>query len=111
LQQIAAKYATILAVLLKMNKMKLKDTLYAGRKLEAPLSEEAQDSGSETKKTVKPLKAKSEVIVHKVKKGETLDRIAREYQTSVAALLKLNHMKIYDPLYAGQNLDIALKIP
>lgn len=111
LEKIAAKYDTKIAVLLKMNKMKLKDTLYASRKLEVPLSEEAQDSGSETKKTVKPLKAKSEVIVHKVKKGETLDKIAREYQTSVAALLKLNHMKIYDPLYAGQNLDIALKIP
>jgi N-acetylmuramoyl-L-alanine amidase len=49
--------------------------------------------------------------VYKVKKGDTLDKIARKYQTRVAVLLRLNHMKMRDPLYVGRELKIALKMP
>jgi N-acetylmuramoyl-L-alanine amidase len=44
---------------------------------------------------------------YRVKKGDTLESIARRYGTSVAILLKLNRMKSRDPLVVNR----VLKIP
>lgn len=44
---------------------------------------------------------------YKVKKGDTLAKIAERYKTNIAALLKLNHMKLDDPLY----VDREIKLP
>ncbi|MDE6370083.1 MAG: transglycosylase SLT domain-containing protein [Duncaniella sp.] len=45
---------------------------------------------------------------HKVKKGDTLDRIARQYGTTVAAIQAANGMK---PTNTRINIDQVLKIP
>ena len=51
--------------------------------------------------------ARAAVSRYRVKKGDTLEGIARRHQTSVAILMKLNRMKPRDPLLA----DRILKIP
>jgi len=67
-------------------------------------------------KTGHPLQAKAgktpsareECSIYRVKKGDTLGKIARIYNTSIAVLLKLNAMKLCDPLYAGRLLKIPV---
>lgn len=49
--------------------------------------------------------------VYKVKKGDSLDKIARKYQTSVAFLLRLNQMKMHDILYVGRELKVVCPTP
>jgi len=45
-------------------------------------------------------------ITYKIKKGDTLYSIAKKYQTTVAALKKLNRLKS-DKIYAGKTLIIS----
>ena len=52
--------------------------------------------------------AREEESAYRVKKGDTLGKIARIYNTSIAVLLKLNAMKLRDPLYAGRLLKIPV---
>lgn len=47
------------------------------------------------------------VALHLVKRGETLDGIARKYGTTLPVLLKLNNRKIDDPLLWG----LKIKVP
>lgn len=64
--------------------------------------------------TVEPAKTASEgsssgssdVVYHRVKKGETLSSIARKYHTTVSKLCKLNHIKETSILQIGQKLKV-----
>jgi LysM repeat protein len=47
------------------------------------------------------------LTTYRVKKGDTLDKIASRYDTTTAELLKLNNMKLKDPLW----VDRKLKVP
>lgn len=113
LDNIAKKHGTTIGVLLKMNKMKLKDPLYAGRMLKIP--DMGKDKAAPEKvKTArsapddKPVRKSAQSLsVYQVKKGDTLDKIARKNNTTIGALLKLNNMKMKDPLYAGKKLKMA----
>jgi len=106
LTRIAIKYDTTIVSLLKLNHMKLDDLLYVGRLLK--IRELAVDK----KERVVPLKVSApstrrpEIRTYKVKKGDTLTRIAIKYDTTTASLLKLNHMKLDDPLYTNQILRL-----
>jgi len=51
-------------------------------------------------------KGKAAKIVYKVKKGDTLGKIARKYQTQVSVLLELNHMKLRDNLYVDREIRL-----
>ncbi len=44
---------------------------------------------------------------HRVKRGETLQGIARRYGTTVAALCELNRMKPGDPLHVDRSLKVS----
>ena len=94
---IAGKHKTTLAVLLKLNEMKLKDPLYAGKKIKIP-------ANTQQKENSKKLQRRSYIV----KKGDTLDVIARKHKTTVAALMKMNESKKLSPLYADQKLDIPV---
>ena len=106
LTRIAVKYDTTVNALLKLNHMKLDDPLYADRLLKI------RELKVDKKERVVPLKVSApstrrpEIHTYKVKKGDTLTRIAVKYDTTVNALLKLNHMKLDDPLYANQILRL-----
>lgn len=110
LDKIASKNGTTLAVLLKMNQMKIKDPLHAGRKIKIPAlaDDTAADAKADTKKkkTREQRKAKSAKTYYTVRKGDTLDVIARKHHTTVAALKKMNGTKKLSPLHADQKLVI-----
>ena len=46
------------------------------------------------------------VTFYKVKKGDTLDKIAQRHNTTISALLKLNNMKMKEHLYVGRKLKV-----
>lgn len=45
---------------------------------------------------------------YRVKRGDTLNSIAREHSTTLTVLLKLNSLAISDPLYAGQKIRVPV---
>ncbi len=114
LDKIAKRHNTTISVLLKLNNMKMKEPLYVGRKLKIPVpekavSEEKKDeeftastSGAES---VSP-KPEAVTSVYKVKRGDSLDKIASRHNTTIGVLLKMNNMKMKEPLYVGRKLKI-----
>ncbi len=50
-------------------------------------------------------------IIYRVKRGDNLNTIARKHETNLSALLKLNQLKINDPLYAGRKLLVPAPKP
>ena len=57
-------------------------------------------------KTVKPQEPK--IVTYKVKKGDSLEKIARRYDMTLSSLLKLNNLKLHEPLYADRKIKIAV---
>jgi len=100
LDKIAKKNNTTIGVLLKLNKMKLQEPLYIGKKLKLPHTE--ANAGEAEKAAGK----KSKTYVYRVKKGDTLDKIARQCNTSVSELRRLNQIRRADVLYVDQKLRL-----
>lgn len=48
------------------------------------------------------------LVYYRVKKGETLVRIAREKGTTLSVLLKINNMGLHDNLLAGQKIKLPM---
>ncbi|MFA4917041.1 MAG: N-acetylmuramoyl-L-alanine amidase, partial [Syntrophales bacterium] len=101
LSKIAVKHNTTLQALLELNQMKLKDPLYVGRELK--IGESKADENVPLKADVSPAR-KTRVSTYKIKKGDTLSKIAVKHNTTLQALLELNQMKLKDPLYVGREL-------
>jgi N-acetylmuramoyl-L-alanine amidase len=106
---VAGHCNTKVALLLKLNNLKLEDPLFAGRKIMVPVNK----TENEEKIIVAALaqKDKSNVRkkpsrIYKVKKGDTLFLLAKNNSTTVQELLKLNNMKSSDPLLYGQKIKL-----
>ena len=50
--------------------------------------------------------ADSGPVIHRVKRGESLSIIAQKYGTTVAQLIRINHLRNANRIYAGQRLVI-----
>jgi lipoprotein YgeR len=82
----------------------------------APATQKAKTKSTKSVKPATPTKsatsaksadsAKGEKIVHTVKKGETLKRIAKNYGVSAKAIRKANHLKHKKELEVGQKIVI-----
>lgn len=59
------------------------------------------------KKAVDTPSVREEVSLYRVKKGDTLEKIAQRHATSVSILLRLNHIKPRDLLYVGRVIKIS----
>jgi membrane-bound lytic murein transglycosylase D len=113
---IANRYGVSAAELRKVNKLSRKTRLKSGRQLLIPLSGEEREVRAEAKASIKsPRKSRSTgaalradgLPVHKVRRGEVLDRIARQHGVSVASLMNWNQIKRADRIYPGQELLLA----
>jgi N-acetylmuramoyl-L-alanine amidase len=101
---IAKKYDTTVGVLLRLNDMKMEDPLYVGRILKI---QPATDGVDDDKKIIEPsVQDKRKFFVYKVKKGDTLAKLARDCKADINELLRLNHMKISDYLLINQKLKL-----
>ncbi|MBA4395986.1 MAG: hypothetical protein C0394_01150 [Syntrophus sp. (in: bacteria)] len=109
LAKIAKKHDTPLNVLLKINKMKLLDPLIAGRMIKINDMSLEKENATVVKKSPSSQKKKETFAYHRVKKGETLDIIARRNGTTIGELRQLNRMKPTDPLLADRKLKLPLQ--
>jgi LysM repeat protein len=118
LERIAKKHNTSLAALLRLNKMKLSDPLYSGRKVKIALQDvqtpDEQALPKAVEASVRPqkadetniLKEDTDILVYRVQQGDTLAKIAKKHDTPLNILLKVNKMKLSDPIYSGRVIKI-----
>jgi len=104
LEIIARKHETTINSLLKLNKMKPRDTIYAGKLI--IIREAEKNGGAEKTAYKKPEGSKPRTKIYIVKKGDSLDTIARKHKTTVGALKDLNQGKRLAPLYVDERLKI-----
>ena len=107
IDSIARKQGISIVELLKINQMKMEDTLYAGKKINIPAAGGSEpEAEQEQQREVLEKKTTADALKYKVKRGDTMEIIARKHETTITALLKLNNMKPRDPLYAGKVIKI-----
>ena len=80
-----------------IDRNKIKVTVVNGQTGTVEPAKTASDSSSS---------GSSDVVYHRVKKGDTLSAIARKYHTTVAKLCKLNHIKETTILQIGQKIKV-----
>jgi len=95
LSSIARKHDTNLRVLLNLNKMKMSDRLFVGRKIIVPVPG-AQDFEIPQKQLKK----------YTVKDGDTLFSLARSCSIMVDELRRLNNMSDTDMLLSGSRINL-----
>ena len=91
LWDIARMYGTTTSGLRKLNGLGRSSRIYPGQILKV--------SGS----------AGSNYVVYKVRRGDSLSRIAKKYRTSIARILAVNHLDDPDNIRAGQELRIKVR--
>jgi membrane-bound lytic murein transglycosylase D len=114
---IARHYGVSASELRKVNKLGRKTRLKSGRLLLIPLelqeresrasSEPAQDVVKKRRPSSKAQLRSDGLPVHKVRRGEVLDKIARLHGLSVAKLMVWNQLKRADRIFPGQELLLA----
>ncbi|OGP89840.1 MAG: hypothetical protein A2031_00410 [Deltaproteobacteria bacterium RBG_19FT_COMBO_43_11] len=90
LSSVARRFDTTVAILLKLNNLKLRDKIYVGRKILVPLN----TTGKNARR------------IYTVKKGDTLFSLAKKNTTTIQELLELNNMKRDDTLYLGKRIRL-----
>ncbi|MEN6638716.1 MAG: N-acetylmuramoyl-L-alanine amidase [Smithella sp.] len=93
LNAIARQHETSLAMLLKLNQMKISDSLHVGRKILVPVAQTETAGKRRLKK-------------YTVKKGDTLFSLAKSSSMTVDELRRLNHMMKDDVLCLGQKIKL-----
>ncbi|RKX29127.1 MAG: hypothetical protein DRP47_02570 [Candidatus Zixiibacteriota bacterium] len=89
LWDIARKYGTTTSYIRRLNSMGRSSRIYPGQVLVV-----SGDSGGPG------------YVIHKVKRGETLERIARKYRTTISMIIKDNGIHNPDRLQVGEKLKI-----
>lgn len=111
LGKIAGKHGTSVGMLLKLNHMKLGDSLHVNRVLKISGAPAEKKENQEKRTPVLEKKSlpaqKTGKVIYRVKKGDTLGAIAQKNGTTVSALIKLNRLKPSRPLYVDKKLIIS----
>jgi membrane-bound lytic murein transglycosylase D len=93
LSGISRKYGIGLSDLLAWNDIRSNDLLHPGQKLIV--------SGSKA--------SREKIIVHKVRRGDTINTIAQKYGASTSTVLKTNGLRAKDKIYPGQRIKVPVK--
>ncbi|HHF0482689.1 LysM peptidoglycan-binding domain-containing protein [Vibrio diabolicus] len=101
LSVIANKYGLSSKALMSANNLK-STGLAIGQKLKIP-------SAGTIKVPSKPITVETETIIHKVKSGEFLGKIASHYKVKVSDIRRENNLKS-DTLWVGQKLKITVAV-
>ena len=91
LWDIARRYGTTTSSLRRLNGLGRSSRIYPGQMLKV--------SGS----------GGPEYVTHKVRRGESLSRIAKKYRTSISKILANNYLDDPDNIRVGQELRIKVK--
>ena len=104
LAQIARKYKISVATIQVANKIKNPNRISIGQTLVIPAGELSSSTIASYKKS-KSKKKSQKKITYKVRKGDSLQKIASKYGTSVKNIKKWNNLK-KDTIYVGQKLRV-----
>lgn len=103
LYSIAQKYNIPVTQLIEMNQLE-NGKIFPGQELKLADEAVAANNTVEPKNTTAPQTAQE--VTHKVRPGESLNLIAKKYNTTVAELTRINHLKD-GRINAGQNLKVV----
>jgi LysM repeat protein len=93
---LAARYGTSVAAIMAANRLSNPNLIVIGERLRIPTSGGAANG--------RPSAGANATVVYVVHPGETLSGIARRHGTSVAVLVRLNHLSRSDFIRIGQTL-------
>ena len=93
LSKLAIKYKTTVNLIIGFNNIKNKNLIYIGQILKIPYS-------------TQEVKGETNHILYTIKRGDTLTQIAKKFNTTVSELVKLNHIRNPNLIYAGDTLKI-----
>jgi N-acetylmuramoyl-L-alanine amidase len=106
LHSVARHFNTKVAVLLKLNNLKLKDQLFVGRKILVSVNKTGDNEFAALGQKNKYSNRKKPSRIYKVKKGDSLFSLAKHNSITVQELCKLNNMKSIDRLLYGQKIKL-----
>jgi len=106
---IAKRYGTTVSALRDANGLKRNRPIQPGQELIIPVSKKAQSSRPAAGKRRKK-KLPAHATVHVVGDGQSLGRIARRYNVTVAAIRQLNQLRKSKRIQPGQRLLIPHRI-
>lgn len=95
LTKIAKKYGTTVGAIVALNNMKNPNLIYPGQRLLININNSNSDIHSVGH------------IYYRVKRGDTLWRIARRYNTTIYNIVRLNNIRNSNRIYIGQVLKIS----
>lgn len=99
LHDLSRRYGTNISAIRKLNGFSSRRPLYAGEKIKIPGT-----SGYASKNAIDRLT--EDLVIHIVRKGDTLWKIAQSYRTSLSNLLAWNQLSDADNIRPGQRLKI-----
>ncbi|NPB06270.1 MAG: LysM peptidoglycan-binding domain-containing protein [Aquificae bacterium] len=110
LAKIARRFGTTVKAIKRANRLR-SDRIYVGQKLRIPVKKKVAVKREERKRTrsryVKVRVRKTVYITYRVKRGDTLIKIARKFGTTVKAIKRANRLRS-DRIYVGQRLRIPV---
>ncbi len=101
---IAQRYGTSVRTLQRLNGLKSAHLIRVGQRLRLPLRGKGRRPAA---RSVQVAQAGSGQGTHTVRPGESLDRIARRYGTTIAALQKLNNIRDASLVRVGRKLRVS----
>ncbi|MBN2515227.1 MAG: LysM peptidoglycan-binding domain-containing protein [Deltaproteobacteria bacterium] len=110
LDRIALRYNTTVTALMKLNNIKTKNRICVGQRLKV-----SPASGQSESRTPQKIETSSKVVrsnnppLYRVKRGDTLGKIARRCNTTIGALLKLNNLRLENGIYVHQKLILPIE--
>ena len=105
---IAQRYGTSARTLQRLNGLRSAHFIRIGQRLRVPLRGKGRRS---TTRSVQVARAASQDGVHTVRRGESLGKIAQRYNTTVAALQRLNGIKNAALIPVGKKLRLSADSP
>jgi membrane-bound lytic murein transglycosylase D len=106
LSRIAARYHTSATAIAKASRISVRSNLIVGQRLTIPGRHGSKHAAATTASARPPSTGSSSSVVHTVRRGETLYRIADRYQVTVNQICQLNSITPNGVLYPGTRLKI-----
>lgn len=106
LHSIAQRHGTSVASLVRLNKLKSPNVIKPGSRLKVPSKTRRVAAKKSTKKPTRKSSAKSKRLTHKVKRGDSLYAIARNYGVSVGQLKRWNKLARKRHIQPGDKLHV-----
>ena len=104
LTKIAKRYGTTVAQLCEWNNISNANLIKVGQKL--IVSQESESESSSSESSTPSTSTSTETSQYIVQSGDTLSKIAKKFDTTVATLVSMNNIENADVIYVGQVLTV-----